>query len=99
MNIVFATLVALALIAWGFLLGRITVQPEPPVGVLQTRLVVPAACTDALDTGDDLVNLLGEAIGVAARGADPTFLLHRAQPAVQDYKSTAARCRNLRGHT
>lgn len=67
---------------------------------MQTELVVPQPCLEALDRGDELAELMGAAIGAAARGQsgepeDLTSLLRDANNAYEQYKSDAARCREL----
>lgn len=75
---------------------------EPKPAVVQTRLVVPQPCLDALEHGDDLARLMGAAVGAAARGQggepeDLTPLLRDADSAYEQYKRDAARCRALEG--
>lgn len=61
------TLIFAAMMFVSYHLGVEASEPKTEV-VLQTRLVVPPVCLEALDHGDDIALLLGSAIGSAARG-------------------------------
>lgn len=93
----------IAFLIFYFMLSVVTNRdtPEREVAV-QTRLVVPQPCLDALEHGDALAQLMGAAVGAAARGQDGepedlTPLLREADNAYEQYKREAARCRDLKG--